>query len=308
MDKHNTEGLNFIGKSCMDSSLREIKDQHIIPVFTKDNTALISQSTFIEMVGEQLDQRFSQVSEPIIKLSHPIKGRIPDARHKAKHELLPHEETLYYQRMIFIYRIKSVVETVNRNTVTLFVGGVKAYNHDNLNKDYRGYQRFKLFIGFQVKVCSNLCIWSDGAVVDVKINRLDALQYEIVNLINTHKPEADLLSLRALANYSISDRQFALLIGRCKMYQSMPNPRGILPYDLDITERQLSSISRGYLQDSVFHGSSEGIDLWSLYNLVTDSAKSSYADLFIDRCLGAGKLVIDVSKDLEGEHSSYFIR
>src|SRR5690606_10765697 len=40
--------------------------------------------------------------------------------------------------------------------------GVKSYTRDNLYNRKGADQHFKFFIGFQNKVCTNLCIWTDG--------------------------------------------------------------------------------------------------------------------------------------------------
>jgi len=55
---------------------------------------------------------------PAIRLSHPIKGRIPEARNKPANELLDHEKTLYYESMAFVLEIPEVTVEVNGNTLS----------------------------------------------------------------------------------------------------------------------------------------------------------------------------------------------
>ena len=50
---------------------------------------------------------------------------------------------------------------MNGNKLTLTIGGVRAYNHTNLYSK-KGAERFKVFIGFTCKVCTNLCVSTDG--------------------------------------------------------------------------------------------------------------------------------------------------
>lgn len=67
-----------------------------------------------------------------IRVSHVIKGRIPEAIHKPANQLLESDKTIYYERCAFAIEIPTVYETVNGNKLTLTVGGVRAYNHTNL--------------------------------------------------------------------------------------------------------------------------------------------------------------------------------
>ncbi|MBK9300628.1 MAG: DUF3871 family protein [Bacteroidetes bacterium] len=48
------------------------------------------------------------------------------------------------------------------NILSLTIGGVKAYHLDRLNGKKGVDENFSFFIGFQNKVCTNLCVWSDG--------------------------------------------------------------------------------------------------------------------------------------------------
>ena len=66
-------------------------------------------------------------------IQHPIKGRIPEARHKKASDLLPHEETLYYERMMFAIEIPSIKQIVGNDTLSLTIGGVRSYHLDNLH-------------------------------------------------------------------------------------------------------------------------------------------------------------------------------
>ncbi|PTM01530.1 MAG: hypothetical protein DA405_13600 [Bacteroidetes bacterium] len=56
---------------------------------------------------------------------------------------------------------KSIQTKIGNDTISLSVGGVRAYNLENLyNK--KSPERFKLFIGFKNWVCTNLCVSTDG--------------------------------------------------------------------------------------------------------------------------------------------------
>ena len=82
----------FIQANTVESSLLELKDHHIIPVFIKDNEPVISHTDFIEVTAEVVEEIYSseQILSPNIRLSHPVKGRIPEAKLKPAIQLLEH--------------------------------------------------------------------------------------------------------------------------------------------------------------------------------------------------------------------------
>ncbi len=137
----------------------ELQKRHTIPVFAKDNESTISHQEFIETVALVTEKIFG--GETILKLavrvSHPIKKRIPSAVGKPAKELLEHEKTLCYERMAFAIEVISVNGNIASNALNLTVGGAKAYNLTNLHSR-KVEEHFKLFIGFQNRVCTNLCI------------------------------------------------------------------------------------------------------------------------------------------------------
>lgn len=176
----------FIGANTISATREEIQHQHIIPVYSRDNERLISHAEFIEATETVVQHYYSRetVLYPSVRLSHPVKGRVPEARFKPAKELLPHEQTLYYERMAFIIEIPSVCEIIGENAISLTVGGVKAYNLDNLHQRKGTDEHFKIFIGFQNKVCTNLCVCSDGYVGDLRVKSLGQLLDGIAELVN----------------------------------------------------------------------------------------------------------------------------
>jgi hypothetical protein len=136
-----------------------LKEKCTIPVFSKDNESTISHQEFIEIVGQAAQMAFSRerILDPAIRVSHPIKGRIPSAVGKPASQLVEDEKTLYYERMAFIYEVPSIEENVNGNKLSLTLGGVRAYNFENLNGK-KTEERFKVFVGFKNHVCINLSV------------------------------------------------------------------------------------------------------------------------------------------------------
>lgn len=122
----------FIEANTIKISKSDLLTKCTIPVFAKDNEATISHSDFIDCV-EQLIGSYYPESYTDIRVSHPIKGRIPEARYKKASELQPHEETLYYERMMFVITLPTVKKDIGGNTLSLTIGGVRSYHLDNLH-------------------------------------------------------------------------------------------------------------------------------------------------------------------------------
>ncbi|MBK8700941.1 MAG: DUF3871 family protein [Saprospiraceae bacterium] len=202
--------LPFIEANTVPVSLQDICNNHIIPVFTKDNETLISQHQFIETAYHEISTIIKDpLVGPFIRVSHPVKGRIPSAIHKRSDDLLPHEETLYYERMMFVYIVPNMTKVTNGQLMHLVIGGVKAYNKDNLNKKNGALQHFTFFMGFQVKVCSNLCVWSDGVNLQIKVGSKEALGLDIRLVLESYNPELQLAQYDQWQNLYVDEVQFA---------------------------------------------------------------------------------------------------
>ena len=124
----------FIEANTTEVELAHLKTECIIPVFSKDNKRTIAHQEFIDIAQDCASKVFpyDRLDAPEVRVSHQIKGRVPSAIYKSVKELLEHEKTTYYERMAFIIRIPSVVETINGNNISLTIGGVRSYNMENL--------------------------------------------------------------------------------------------------------------------------------------------------------------------------------
>lgn len=295
--------VKFIEANTQPMTLSEIRNQHIIPVFVKDNQPTISQADFIQVAMDVAEGLFSQPSSNLaLRVSHPIKGRIFQARNKKASELLEHEKTIYYERMAFAFEIPSFREFVHGQEMTLSVVGVKSYNQDNLNCNSNGLQRFKVGIGFKVKVCTNLCLFTDGTSLELKARNLDDLSEQVYELIAQYHADAHLEALNNFGNYSLTERQFATLIGKARLYGHLPkNLKKEIP-ELIVSDSQVSAMAREYYNDESFRVSPDGsINLWKMYNLLTGSVKSSYIDSFMDRNVNAFHFTEGIAQALENE-------
>ena len=300
----------FIEANTIQVSLNEIRTNHIIPVFVKDNETLISHADFIEAARSISEDVFhgEQILDPQVRVSHPIKGRIPEAKDKPANQLMEFEKTLFYERMMFVIEIPSIQTEIDGNILSLTIGGVKAYNQDNLYSRSQCDQHFKIFIGFQNKVCTNMCVWSDGYMDDVKVKSTGQLKGAIRTLLEGYNKNFHMHHLNKLTEYSITEKQFAQLVGRCRMYNHLPNDvKADIPQML-FGEQQMSAVVKDFYKDESFCRDDAGnINLWRLYNLFTGANKSSYIDSFMDRSVNAYNFTEQIRWALEGRNENWYL-
>lgn len=293
----------FIEANTTDVSLSHLSSECIIPVFSKDNEKTIAHQEFIQVVQECIQTQFSgiDVDLPEIRVSHQIKGRVPSAIHKPAKELLDSEKTQYWERMAFIIRIPGITETINGNKLSLVVGGVRAYNQENLYSK-KGIEKFKFFIGFQNLVCCNLCVSTDGFKEELRVTCTEELQKGISSVISSYSLENDLKILKQLPEHSLTEKQFAQLIGKAKLYQYLPKEEKVeLPQFL-MNDTQISTIAKDYYEDKSFCRNENGeINLWDVFNLFTSANKSSYIDTFLNRNVSALNFSEGLCRALNGD-------
>lgn len=114
--------------------------------------------------------------------------------------------------------------------------------------------------------------------------------------------------LSKLTEYSITEQQFANLLGRCRMYNHLPTEiKSNIPAIL-FGDQQMSSVVKEFYKDGSFCRDGDGgINLWKLYNLFTGSNKSSYIDSFLDRSVNAYHFTEQIRWALEGRGENWYL-
>ena len=304
--------LPFIEANTKEVSVGHLKNDCIIPVFSKDNEITISHHSFIEAVYDAANEVFrgERVDNPDVRVSHIIKGRIPEAMNKPVSSLLDSDKTIYYERMMFCLEIPTIHEDIAGNRLNLTVGGVRAYNQENLYSK-KTFEKFKVFIGFKNMVCCNMCVSTDGYKSEIRAMSLVELYRSAIGLFHSYSMDNHIQQMRRLQEYAITEAQFAQFLGKSRMYQYLPNKeRKQLP-EMLMTDTQINLVTKAYYNDSNFgkNGDSREISMWKMYNLLTGANKSSYIDSFLDRSLNAGELSNGICRALSGENEySWFIR
>lgn len=292
---------NFIESNTFGITLEELTDKNIIPTFC-DNSLTISHQNFIGAVTEAAGEVFGEMTPVECRVSHPIIGRIPSAQHKKASELREDEKTVFYQRLAWVAHVNNLTRTINNQTVHLCIGGVRSYSEDKLYRPQTA-MKFKIFVGWKVKVCSNLCLSCDGFSGTIEcMTEADITQkaLELFSGFNPHKEEA-LNLLENLQSTEISEELFCKIIGRLRLYQFLPvSEQRNLP-SLEMGDQAVNAMVKGYVSNPNFgKKENENITCWNLLQLSNEAAKSAYIDRWLERNQNCTDFALGIQRAIEG--------
>jgi hypothetical protein len=259
----------FIEANTESVSLLHLKNECIIPVF-RDNEKTVSHYEFVDAVNHCVMKSFPRetILSPEIRVSHKINGRIPSALNKKVSELEDWEKTQYWERMMFIIEVPSIMDTISGNELSLTIGGVSALNHESLFSK-KSIEKFKVFIGFQNKVCTNLLVCTDGIALEIRVSSLQDLIKNVFELFCNYNMRMHLDTMKDFCNYQLTEHQFAQLMGKARLYQYLPAEQKKVIPALTFGDGQFNTVARDYYMDKSFCRDSNGdINLWKLYGTV----------------------------------------
>ena len=312
LSRREVKRLPFIEANTKEVTIEHLKEDCIVPVFSKDNEITISHPNFIEAVWEAANRVFpsESIELPEIRVSHIIKGRTPEAIYKPVKDLLEEDKTIYYERMMFCFEIPTIHEDIAGNRLNLTIGGVRSYNHENLYSK-KGMEKFKLFIGFKNLVCCNMCVSTDGFKSELKVMDVHSLFNAAIQLFQDYNVAKHLHYMGAFKDSYMTEHQFAQFLGKCRLYQYLPNEqKRILPQML-MTDTQIGIVAKSFYHDDNFSlpDNQREISMWNVYNLLTGANKTSYIDNFLARAYNATQLADGLNKALYGDNEySWFIQ
>ena len=209
--------------------------------------------------------------------------------------------------MMFCFEVPTIYETVEGNKLTLSIGGVRAYNQMNLYSK-KTVERFKVFVGFKNMVCCNLCVYTDGYLGNLEVSSTSDLFRSVLEMFNRYDPTKHIHLMQTLGNSYLTEHQFAQILGKMRLYQCLPQGYQKSIPRLLITDTQINSVAKAYIQDENFGGFGSDLSMWRFYNLLTGANKSSYIDSFLDRSLNATEVAQGINMALHGdERYSWFI-
>ena len=302
---------NFIESNTNAITLEELSN-NLIPTWA-DNSLTISHTNFIKTVRNAAVQVFGNLTPVEIRTSHPIQGRRPEAIHKKQNELTENDKTIYYQRMAFISHVVGLSREVNGQIVNLTIGGVRNYADDQLYRTATP-QRFKVFVGWQVRVCSNMMLTCNGNSGVIQcLTEADVFQ-KAIELFTKFNPEREniLTQLGNLQSTRMTEQQFCNIIGRMRLYQALPVAEQHLLPPILLGDQAMNEATRGYFANPNFckREGEDGISCWNFLQLMTEAVKSSYIDKFTDRNQNAVGITLGIQNALNGtdtEGYSWFL-
>ena len=305
----NSTSVNFLEANTNAISLEELTEQCVVPTWANQELT-ISHQDFINTVHNAACNVFAgeTVNNPDIRVSHIVRGRIPSALGKRSSELLECEKTQFYQRLAFAFTIPSLHECIDGQRLELCIGGVRNYSDLNLYRANRGMEKFTVFIGWRVNVCSNQVLTGEGVRLAIEVMSLHDLYKAVVDLFSSFNLDKDIQLLHTLTQTRLTETQFAQIVGRMRLYQALPSYLQRRVPKLLITDSQINNVCRDYYSNPNFGAKDSTISMFDFHNLLTEANKSSYIDSYVQRGVNATEITVGICKALQGDSEySWFL-
>lgn len=296
---------NFIESNTQAITLGEIAEKCIVPTFS-DNTLTISHQDFCMATYKAAESVFGALSPIECRVSHPINGRIPTALNKKATELTDEEKTIYYQRLAWIAKVSSCIRNIDGQEIHLTIGGVRAYSEDKLYNRPSAL-KFKIFIGWQVRVCSNLMLQTDGFSGTIDCMTSADISQKALELFSRFNPEKDnnLNALAQLQDTRLTEDQFCHIIGRMRLLQALPVAQQREIPQFLLGDQVINEATRQYVVNPNFgrrkSGNENGISTFDLMQLMNEAVKSSYIDRWLERNANCTEFATGIRKALRHE-------
>ena len=292
----------FIESNTSGITLEELKRKCIVPSF-KDSSLTLSHQVFAENVlGAAMDYFNGETfGELECRVSHPISGRTPNALLKPEKFLTEADKTLFFQRFCFCFELTSMTKTIDGQPICLTIGGVRAYNEQNLYAN-KSPEKLKIFIGWRVKVCSNLMLSCDGLQDRLEVLSSLDIYKSALDLFTAFDPIDNFNMLENLVNTRLSTQEFCNIIGRLRLLQNLPIAEQKLHPAFTIGDQAVNAMVKNYVSNPNF-GKKEGEDftVWNLLQLGNEAVKQSYIDRWLERNQNCTDFALGIQKAINGE-------
>ena len=162
--------------------VEELTNKCVVPTWANLEST-ISHQDFVSCVHEAANSFYAgeKVNFPEIRVSHIVRGRIPSALGKKASELLECEKTQFYQRLAFT--VPTIFETIRGQKLELCIGGVRNYSDLNLYRSSKGLEKFSVFIGWRMRICSNQILTGEGVRFNMEVTNINELYRNVLEFI-----------------------------------------------------------------------------------------------------------------------------
>lgn len=300
--KVSSPSVNFLEANTAAITIEELSTQCVVPTWANQELT-ISHQDFINTIHDAAYNMFTgeTIHKPEIRVSHIVRGRVPSALGKKASELLESEKTQFYQRLAFAFTIPTIHENVNGQKLELCIGGVRNYSDLNLYRATKGTEKFSVFIGWRVNVCSNQVLTGEGVKLQLEVMNLNDLYKNALEMFYNFNPAREIHLLQTLSQSYLTETQFAQIVGRMRLYQALPNGYQRNIPRLLITDSQINKVCRDYYTNPNFGAKDNTISLFDFHNLLTESNKSSYIDTYLQRAVNATEVATGINNALHGD-------
>ena len=307
------ENSHFIESNTSAITLEKLRRICIVPSF-KDSSLTISHQEFAENVlGAAMDYFNGETfGELECRVSHPISGRNPNALRTPANLLTEADKTLFFQRFCFCFELTSMTKTIDGQPICLTIGGVRAYNEQNLYAN-KSPEKLKIFIGWRVCVCSNLMLSCDGLQDRLEVLSSLDIYKSALDLFTAFDPIDNFNMLENLVNTRLSTQEFCNFIGRMRLYQALPaktRQELELP-EILLGDSQINAATRQFVSNKNFGiNGADSISCYQLLQCLNESSKSSYIDTFLSKNKNCVDIATGIQKAIEGrdnENYSWFL-
>ena len=298
--------VNFLEANTDAITIDELASKCVVPTWANLESTIAHQD-FINCVHEATKDFYhgEVVNAPDIRVSHIVRGRVPSALGKKASELLECEKTQFYQRLAFAFTIPTIWETVRGEKLELCVGGVRNYSDLNLYRASKGLEKFSVFVGWRVVICSNQVLTGEGVKFNMEVSNINELYRNVLELLHSFNPAKDIHLLHALSETYLTETQFAQVVGRMRMFQALPSAQQKRMPQLLITDSQINNVCRDFYRSEHFGMKDNAISLFDFHNLLTESNKSSYVDTYLHRAVNATEVSVGLNNVLRGFDDRY---
>lgn len=299
-------GISFLEANTDSISMEDLANKCVVPTWANQELTIAHQD-FISCVHEAASDfyRGERLNKPDIRVSHIVRGRIPQALGKKASELLECEKTQFYQRLAFAFTIPTIIETVRGERLELCIGGVRNYSDLNLYRATKGIEKFSVFVGWRVRICSNQVLTGEGVKFNIEVTNTSELYRHVLELFHSFNPAKEIHLLQSLSDTYLTETQFAQIVGRMRMYQALSPGRQKQIPRLLITDSQINSVCRDFYSNEHFGVKGNTISLFDFHNLLTESNKSSYIDTYLNRAVNATEVSVGLNNVMQGLDNRY---
>lgn len=179
------------------------------------------------------------------------------------------------------------------------------YSDLNLYRATKGIEKFSVFVGWRVRICSNQVLTGEGVKFNIEVTNTSELYRHVLELFHSFNPAKEIHLLQSLSDTYLTETQFAQVVGRMRMYQALSPGRQKQIPRLLITDSQINSVCRDFYNSEHFGVKDNAISLFDFHNLLTESNKSSYIDTYLNRAVNATEVSVGLNNVMQGLDNRY---